>query len=84
MAVAAYNLKSSVLLQKSFYRNESPLKLYILVIKSLFFFKYHHTALLIKKGGGQIEATIPCILNVFHACFKKYYHLPYTTIYKGR
>jgi hypothetical protein len=29
----------------------------------LFFLKYHHTVLLIKKGGGQIEATIPCILK---------------------
>ena len=68
MAVAAYNLKSSVLLQKSFYRNESPLKLYLRIVshfsyKVSFFLKYHHTALLIKKGGGQIEATIPCILT---------------------
>ena len=39
----------------------------ILAIKSHFFFKYHHTALLIKKGGGQIEATIPCILKLSSA-----------------
>jgi hypothetical protein len=31
----------------------------ILVIKSQFVEKYHHTALLIKKAGGQIEATAP-------------------------
>jgi hypothetical protein len=45
VSVAAYNLKSSVLLQKSFYRNESPLKLYWRIVshfsyKVSFFFKY--------------------------------------------
>ena len=63
--VAAYNLKSNVFCRKAFtemnrlwnYTEELSV---ILAIKSLFL-KYHHTALLIKKGGGQIEATISCI-----------------------
>jgi hypothetical protein len=28
--------------------------------------KYHLIVLLIKKGGGQIEATIPCIQDRMH------------------
>jgi hypothetical protein len=65
--VAVHNLKSNVFCRKAFteinhlwnYTEELSV---ILAIKSHLFFKYHHTALLIKKGGGQIEATIPCTI----------------------
>jgi hypothetical protein len=33
----------------------------ILAIKCILF-RYHHTALLIEKGGVQIEATVPSLL----------------------
>jgi hypothetical protein len=61
------NTQSNVLLQKNFYRNHLWNYTEELIVShfshKVSFFKYHHTALLIKKGGEQIEATIPSLLK---------------------
>jgi hypothetical protein len=63
IGLTPYNLKSNLpstdMNQILNYNEEMSI---ILAIKSLFF-KYHHTALLIKKAGEQIEATVPSLCS---------------------